>query len=124
MFYARRKRIQAAKLKMIVPVSVVIPALNAERFIGQAIDSVHAQTLKVSATIMVDKDGTSSSADLVSSIKTTFRRLTRTNSQDSFRRIQTPCLDSVYLQPSASLTKRFCITKTSNFSCACSLAIR
>src|SRR6185295_6193515 len=39
---------------MVVPVSVVIPALNAERFIGQAIESVHAQTLQVREIIMVD----------------------------------------------------------------------
>jgi hypothetical protein len=29
----------------------VIPALNAERFIGQAIESVHAQTLKNFLTV-------------------------------------------------------------------------
>ena len=39
---------------MTVPVSVVIPALNAERFIGEAIRAVHAQTLKVSEIIVVD----------------------------------------------------------------------
>ena len=38
----------------VVPVSVVIPALNAERFIGEAIESVHAQTLRVSEIIVVD----------------------------------------------------------------------
>jgi glycosyltransferase involved in cell wall biosynthesis len=37
-----------------LPISVVIPALNAERFIGEAIESVHAQTLNVSEIIVVD----------------------------------------------------------------------
>jgi glycosyltransferase involved in cell wall biosynthesis len=37
-----------------LPISVVIPALNAERFIGEAIESVHAQTLNVSEIILVD----------------------------------------------------------------------
>jgi glycosyltransferase involved in cell wall biosynthesis len=36
------------------PISVVIPALNAERFIGEAIESVHGQTLKVAEIIVVD----------------------------------------------------------------------
>ena len=60
----RIKRIQAAKLKMTVPVSVVIPALNAERFIGQAIESVHAQTLKVSEIIVVDNGCTDRTAQI------------------------------------------------------------
>jgi len=47
---------------MTVPVSVVIPALNAERFIGQAIESVHAQTLKVSEIIVVDNGCTDRTA--------------------------------------------------------------
>ena len=38
----------------VAPISVVIPALNAERFIGEAIESVHAQTLNVSEIIVVD----------------------------------------------------------------------
>ena len=38
----------------VAPISVVIPALNAERFIGEAIESVHAQTLNVAEIIVVD----------------------------------------------------------------------
>lgn len=37
-----------------VPISVVIPALNAELYIGEAIESVHAQTLNVAEIIVVD----------------------------------------------------------------------
>jgi glycosyltransferase involved in cell wall biosynthesis len=38
----------------VAPISVVIPALNAERFIGEAIESVLAQTLNASDIIVVD----------------------------------------------------------------------
>jgi glycosyltransferase involved in cell wall biosynthesis len=48
----------------LAPISVVIPAYNAEDFIGEAINSVHAQTLSVSEIIVVD-DG---SSDRTSSI--------------------------------------------------------
>jgi glycosyltransferase involved in cell wall biosynthesis len=41
-----------------VPVSVIIPAYNSEDLIGEAIQSVHAQTLSVSEIIVVD-DGSS-----------------------------------------------------------------
>jgi glycosyltransferase involved in cell wall biosynthesis len=37
-----------------LPISVVIPALNAESFIGEAIASVHAQTMQVAEIIVVD----------------------------------------------------------------------
>jgi glycosyltransferase involved in cell wall biosynthesis len=40
------------------PVSVVIPAYNAERFLAQTIESVRAQTLPVAELIVVD-DGSS-----------------------------------------------------------------
>lgn len=53
---------------MTVPVSVVIPALNAERFIGQAIESVHAQTLKVSEIIVVDNGCTDRTAQIASEL--------------------------------------------------------
>lgn len=40
------------------PVSVIIPAHNAERFIADAIQSVHSQTLAVAEIIVVDNDCT------------------------------------------------------------------
>jgi glycosyltransferase involved in cell wall biosynthesis len=40
------------------PISVVIPAYNAERFIAQTLESVHAQTLPVAEVIVID-DGSS-----------------------------------------------------------------
>ena len=59
------------KLKMTVPVSVVIPALNAERFIGEAIESVHAQTLKVSEIIVVDNGCADRTAQIASELGAT-----------------------------------------------------
>ena len=53
---------------MHVPVSVVIPALNAERFIGQAIESVHAQTLSVSEIIVVDNGCTDRTAQIATGL--------------------------------------------------------
>jgi len=53
---------------MTVPVSVVVPALNAERFIGQAIESVHAQTLKVSEIIVVDNGCTDRTARIAAEL--------------------------------------------------------
>ena len=52
----------------IAPISVVIPALNAERFIGEAIESVHAQTLSVSEIIVVDNDCTDQTAQIASEL--------------------------------------------------------
>jgi glycosyltransferase involved in cell wall biosynthesis len=51
---------------MHVPVSVVIPELNAERFIGEAIESVQAQTLSVPEIIVVDNDCTDRTAQIAS----------------------------------------------------------
>jgi glycosyltransferase involved in cell wall biosynthesis len=53
---------------MVVPVSVVIPALNAERFIAQAIESVQAQTLQVSEIIMVDNGCTDRTAQIAAAL--------------------------------------------------------
>jgi glycosyltransferase involved in cell wall biosynthesis len=53
---------------MSLPVSVVIPALNAERFIGLAIESVQAQTLKVSEIIVVDNGCTDRTALIASQL--------------------------------------------------------
>jgi glycosyltransferase involved in cell wall biosynthesis len=50
------------------PISVVIPALNAERFIGEAIASVHAQTLNVSEIIVVDNGCTDRTAQIASEL--------------------------------------------------------
>ena len=51
-----------------VPISVVIPALNAERFIGEAIESVHAQTLQVSEIIVVDNGCSDGTAQIASEL--------------------------------------------------------
>jgi len=56
---------------MTAPVSVVIPALNAERFIGEAIESVHAQTLSVSEIIVVDNGCTDRTAQIASQLGAT-----------------------------------------------------
>jgi glycosyltransferase involved in cell wall biosynthesis len=50
----------------VAPISVVIPALNAERFIGEALESVKAQTLRVSEVIVVDNDSTDRTARIAS----------------------------------------------------------
>jgi glycosyltransferase involved in cell wall biosynthesis len=52
----------------VAPISVVIPALNAERFIGEAIESVHAQTLNVSEIIVVDNGCTDRTARIASEL--------------------------------------------------------
>ena len=50
------------------PISVVIPALNAERFIGEGIESVQAQTLKVSEIIVVDNGSTDQTPQIASGL--------------------------------------------------------
>jgi glycosyltransferase involved in cell wall biosynthesis len=52
----------------VTPISVVIPALNAERFIGEAIESVHAQTLNVSEIIVVDNGCSDRTAQIASEL--------------------------------------------------------
>ncbi len=47
-----------------VPISVVIPAFNRERFIGEAIESVLAQTLNVDEIIVVDNNCTDNTRDI------------------------------------------------------------
>ncbi|HEV7857854.1 MAG TPA: glycosyltransferase [Pyrinomonadaceae bacterium] len=48
----------------VAPISVVIPALNAELYIAEAIESVQAQTLKVSEIIVVDNGCTDRTAQI------------------------------------------------------------
>src|SRR5258705_6506148 len=50
----------------IAPISVIIPALNAERFIAEAIESVHAQTLGVAEIIVVDNGCTDRTSQIAS----------------------------------------------------------
>lgn len=49
-------RINLATTMTTTPISVVVPAHNAERFVAQAIQSVQAQTLKVAEIILIDND--------------------------------------------------------------------
>lgn len=48
----------------IAPISVVIPAFNAEQFIGDAIRSVQAQTMSVAEIIVVDNNCTDQTAEI------------------------------------------------------------
>ncbi len=54
-----------------VPVSVVIPAYNGQDFIGEAIQSVHAQTLPVSEIIVVDNGSTDETSKVAESLGAT-----------------------------------------------------
>lgn len=49
---------------IVAPISVVIPALNAERFIGEAIASVQGQTLAVAEVIVVDNGCSDRTAEI------------------------------------------------------------
>ena len=55
----------------VAPISVVIPAHNAERFVAQAIQSVRAQSLKVAELILVDNDCSDRTADVASHLGAT-----------------------------------------------------
>lgn len=55
---------------MDVPVSVVIPALNAERFLREAIESVQSQTVKVREIIVVDNGSTDQTAQIAFALGT------------------------------------------------------
>ncbi|MCR5833693.1 MAG: glycosyltransferase [Selenomonadaceae bacterium] len=55
-----------------IPVSVIIPLYNAEKFIGEALDSLLAQTFKNFEVIVVDDCSTDSSCAIVESYKEKF----------------------------------------------------
>jgi teichuronic acid biosynthesis glycosyltransferase TuaG len=63
----------------VIPVSVVIPAYNAEGHIGAALASVHAPSVMLSEAIAVD-DG---SADRTAAIAAAAGALVRTNTRNS-----------------------------------------
>jgi len=50
------------------PISVVIPAYNSERFLTEAIQSVHAQTLPVTEIIVVDDGSSDNTAAVAASL--------------------------------------------------------
>ena len=52
----------------VAAISVVIPALNAERFLAEAIRSVHAQTLNVAEIIVVDNGSSDRTAQIASEL--------------------------------------------------------
>jgi glycosyltransferase involved in cell wall biosynthesis len=61
-------------MKETVPVSVVIPVYNGERFLREAIESVRAQTVSVAEIIVVDDGSTDGSAELADSLGATVIR--------------------------------------------------
>jgi glycosyltransferase involved in cell wall biosynthesis len=63
----------------IAPISVVIPAYNAERFIGDAIRSVHAQTLKPTEIIVIADDCTDRTKHIAAELGATVLEQKRRN---------------------------------------------
>ncbi|MCR5833692.1 MAG: glycosyltransferase family 2 protein [Selenomonadaceae bacterium] len=60
-----------------IPVSVIIPLYNVEKYIGEALDSLLAQTFKNFEVIVVDDCSTDSSCAIVENYKEKFNgRLT------------------------------------------------
>lgn len=55
---------------MLASISVVIPAYNAEAFLGDAIKSIHAQTLPVLEIIVVDDGSTDRTSSIAASLNT------------------------------------------------------
>jgi glycosyltransferase involved in cell wall biosynthesis len=55
-------------MSAVLPISVLIPALNAERFIGEAIASVRAQTRQVAEIIVVDNGCTDRTAQIAADL--------------------------------------------------------
>jgi glycosyltransferase involved in cell wall biosynthesis len=63
----------------VAPVSVVIPAYNAERFIGDAIRSVYAQTLPVAEIIVVADDCSDRTKEIAAELGVIVREIDRRN---------------------------------------------
>jgi glycosyltransferase involved in cell wall biosynthesis len=60
-------------------VSVVIPAFNAEKYLGEAIDSVLRQTVPVTEVVVVDDGSTDRTADIVRAYSDPVRYCHQTN---------------------------------------------
>ena len=63
----------------VAPISVVIPAYNAENFLAESIRSVHAQTLKVAEIIVVADDCTDRTPRIAGDLGATVIELKRRN---------------------------------------------
>lgn len=61
-------------------VSCIIPAFNCARYLGEAIDSVLAQTYRPAEIIVIDDGSTDGTADVAASYKSYVRYLHQTNS--------------------------------------------
>jgi glycosyltransferase involved in cell wall biosynthesis len=64
---------------MSMSISVVIPAYNAARYIGRALDSVLAQTHKPDEIIVVDDGSTDDTAGIVETYSSQVRLIRREN---------------------------------------------